>query len=107
MRPADSAFGIFRNLNPDLCVLRFCVPVNPEFITGVACVFHLRIVNTPPASISIHFRKFSARQLSEITIVKRSIIIISKTRFTLLYIVYIQHAKPKLGRLKRKSTFFI
>ena len=37
----------------------------------VASVFHFRIVNTPLASISIHFRNFSARQLSEITIVKR------------------------------------
>ena len=36
-----------------------------------ATVFHFRIANTPPASISIHFRKFSARQLSENTIVKR------------------------------------
>ena len=37
----------------------------------VASVFHFRIVNTPPASISIRFRKFSARQLSAITIEKR------------------------------------
>ena len=35
----------------------------------VASVFHFRIVNIPTASISIHFRKFSARQISEITIV--------------------------------------
>ena len=37
----------------------------------VASVFHFCIVNTPPASILIHFRKFSAWQLSEIMIVKR------------------------------------
>ena len=37
----------------------------------VASVFYFRIVNTPPVSILIHFRKFSARLLSEITIVKR------------------------------------
>ena len=37
----------------------------------VASVFHFRIVNTLPASISIHFLKFSVRQLSEIRIVKR------------------------------------
>ena len=37
----------------------------------VASVFHFCIVNTPPASILIHFRKFSARQLSEIMIAKR------------------------------------
>ena len=37
----------------------------------VASVFHFRIVNTPPAAISILFRKCSARQLSENTIMKR------------------------------------
>ena len=37
----------------------------------VASVFHFRIVNTLPASLLIHFRNFSAWQLSEIMIVKR------------------------------------
>ena len=36
----------------------------------VASVFHFHIVNTPLASISTYFRIFSARQLSEITIVQ-------------------------------------
>ena len=34
-------------------------------------VFHFCIVNTPPASITEHFQKFSARQLSEIATEKR------------------------------------
>ena len=34
MRPADSALEFFWNPDPDLCVLRFCVPENPKCITG-------------------------------------------------------------------------
>ena len=36
MHPADSALGMFRNLDQDLCVTggRFCVLENPEFIAG-------------------------------------------------------------------------
>ena len=38
----------------------------------VARDFHFSIVSKLPASILIHFRKFSALQLSETTIVKRA-----------------------------------
>ena len=62
MRPADPALGILRNS---------ASPRTLNLLQVVAGVFHFRIVNTPPASISIHFRKFSAQQLSEIRIVKR------------------------------------
>ena len=71
MRPADSALGTFRNPDPDLCIPDSASPRTMNLSQVVASVFHFRIVNTPPASISIQFQKFSARQLSEITIVKR------------------------------------
>ena len=75
MHPADSALGIFRNPDPNLCVPGHRIlrpsPRALNLSQVVASVFHFRIVNTPPASISIHFRKSSARQLSEIMIVKR------------------------------------
>ena len=60
---------IFRNPDPDLCAPG---SASPRTLKGVvASLFHFRIVYTPPAPISIHFRKFSARQLSKIMIVKR------------------------------------
>ena len=71
MRRADSALGILQNPDPDLYVQDSASLITLNLSLDVASVFHFRIVNTPPASILVHFRKVSARQLSEITIVKR------------------------------------
>ena len=68
MRPADSALGVL-GIRTRIYASRDARFLNLSQV--VASVFHFRIVNTPPASISIHFRKFSARQFSENTIVKR------------------------------------
>ena len=58
--------GTFRNLDPDLCV-----PENPEFITGCSVYLSFPHCQYTATLDLIHFRKISARQISEITIVKK------------------------------------
>ena len=49
MHPADSALGIFRSPDPDLCVpgTGFCVPKNPDhsiYICSVLFIIHVPVL---------------------------------------------------------------
>ena len=64
MRPADSALGIFKNSDPDVCVpgrsiLRPRVPENPEFITGCSeCLSFLYCPYTPSLDLDTFTETF-------------------------------------------------